>query len=306
MNVLVTGGAGFIGGHLVAALAEAGDRVTSIDRERIRRPLPPGVEEVTLDLRDHAALREAVAEAMPAVVYHLAAQASVAISMREPREDIETNVLATVELARAAADAACRRFLFVSSGGALYGSPERLPAKETTAVAPQSVYGASKAAAELYLDVVSRQTGLSVSVVRPANVYGPWQDPHGEAGVVAIFAQRMLRGEPVTIFGDGRQTRDYVYVGDVAAAIRAAAQAETAATCNVATGRETSTQQIFDALAGLTGYERQPVYGPERPGDVARIALDPSHARRAWGWRPSVKLDDGLAETVRWFRERMA
>jgi UDP-glucose 4-epimerase len=226
--------------------------------------------------------------------------------MREPREDIETNVLATVELARAAADAGCRRFVFVSSGGAMYGQPEALPAPESTPVAPESIYGASKAAAELYLDVVARQTGMEVAVVRPSNVYGPWQDPHGEAGVVAIFSQRMLRGEPVTIYGDGTQTRDYVFVGDVVAAVRSAADAPEPATCNVCTGVETSTQHIFDALAGLTGYERPAVYGPERPGDIARIALDPAHAAAAWAWRPAVAFDDGLRETVDWFRTQLA
>jgi UDP-glucose 4-epimerase len=303
-RAIVTGGAGFIGGHLVAALAAQGVAVTSIDRRRVTRDLPAGAREVTLDLRDAERTRAAVTEAGPEVVYHLAAQASVAVSMREPREDIETNVLATVELARAAADAGCRRFVFVSSGGAMYGQPEALPAPETAPVEPESIYGASKAAAELYLAVVGRQTGMEVAVVRPSNVYGPWQDPHGEAGVVAIFSQRMLRGEPVTIFGDGTQTRDYVYVGDVVAAVRAAADAPVPATCNVCTGVETSTQRIFDELARFAAYERAPVYGPERPGDIAKIALDPARAFAAWGWRPAVALEDGLRETVDWFRSR--
>ncbi len=305
-RAIVTGAAGFIGGHVAAALGAAGVAVTSIDRRPCRRALPDGAREVTLDLRDADRMRAAVTEAAPDVVYHLAAQASVSVSMREPREDIETNVLATVELARAAADAGCRRFVFISSGGAMYGQPDTLPAPESTRVAPESIYGASKAAAELYLQVVARQTGMEVAVVRPSNVYGPWQDPHGEAGVVAIFAQRMLRGEPVTIFGDGSQTRDYVYVGDVVAAVRAAADAPEPATCNVCTGVETSTQQIFDGLAGLTGYERPVIYGPERPGDIARIALDPGHAGLAWGWEPRVALDDGMRETVDWFRMQVA
>ena len=301
-RVIVTGGAGFIGGHLVDALAVAGTEVVSIDRREHPRELPPGVRAVRLDLRDFDATRALVAEIAPARVYHLAAQASVTVSMREPREDIETNVLGTVMLARAAAEAGCERFVFVSSGGAIYGAPEALPAGEQSPIAPQSVYGASKAAAELYLDVIARQSGMLTPVVRPANVYGPRQDPHGEAGVIAIFAQRMLRGEPVTIFGAGSQTRDYVFVNDVVAAIRSAADAPEAATCNVCTGVETSTLRVFDALAAQTGYERAAVYGPERPGDVARSVLDPARAGVAWGWRPTVPLDEGLAQTVAWFR----
>lgn len=303
-RVVVTGGAGFVGGHLIAELVGAGEEVVSIDRRPLRRPLPDGVRALTFDLRDADATRAAIAEIAPERVYHLAAQSSVAVSMRDPREDIETNVLATVTLAAAAAAAACARFVFISSGGTVYGAAERLPTTEDARLAPQSIYGASKAAAEQYLDVIARQHDLSVSVVRPANIYGPWQDPHGEAGVIAIFTQHMLRGEPVTIFGDGSQTRDYVFVSDAIAAIRAAGESADAATANAGTGVETSTQQIFEALAALTGYERPAIYAPERAGDLARIVLDPARAAEAWGWRPAVPLGDGLARTVAWFRER--
>ncbi|MDA0364427.1 MAG: NAD-dependent epimerase/dehydratase family protein [Chloroflexi bacterium] len=302
-RVLVTGGAGFVGGHLIAELAATGAEIVSIDRRPPRRPLPHGVRALTFDLREADATRAAVAEIAPERIYHLAAQSSVAVSMRDPQEDIETNVLATVTLATAAAAAGCARFVFVSSGGTVYGAAEQLPTAEDARLSPRSIYGASKAAAEQYLDVIARQRGLPVAVVRPANIYGPWQDPLGEAGVIAIFAQRMLRGEPVTIFGDGAQTRDYVFVSDVITAMRAAADAPAAATANVGTGAETSTQQIFDGLAALTGYERRAVYEPERPGDLARIVLDPAHAYEAWGWRPTVALADGLARTVAWFRE---
>lgn len=299
----MTGGAVFVGGHLIAELAATGAEVVSIDRRLPQRPLPHGVRVLTFDLRDADATRSAVAEIAPERIYHLAAQSSVAVSMRDPQEDIETNVLATVTLATAAAAAGCARFVFVSSGGTVYGAAERLPTAEDARLSPRSIYGASKAAAEQYLEVIARQHGLPVSVVRPANIYGPWQDPQGEAGVIAIFAQRMLRGEPVTIFGDGAQTRDYVSVSDVIAAMRAAADVPDVATANVGTGVETSTQQIFDGLAALTGYERRAVYEPERPGDLARIVLDPARAYEAWGWRPTVALADGLAQTVAWFRE---
>jgi UDP-glucose 4-epimerase len=300
---LVTGASGFVGGHLVARLAAEGVTVTALDAAPPRAPLPAGVRELRLDLRDRAALAGAVAAARPDVVYHLAAQASVAISMREPEIDIETNVLGTVGLARAAAAAGAHRFVFVSTGGALVGEPAVLPVTEETAAAPESVYGASKLAAERYLALLLRAGGPGLSVVRPGNIYGPAQNPHGEAGVVAIFTARMLANEPVTIFGDGSQQRDYVYVDDVVEALLRAATGPPD-TCLVGSGRGTSTRAVFDALAALTRYERPPQLAPERPGDVGRIWLDCTRARERWGWSPRVDLADGLARTVAWFRER--
>ena len=301
MRVLVTGSSGFIAGHLVRRLVADGHEVTGLDIAEPRRPVD-GWQDVRLDLRDDAGVTRVVAQAKPEIVWHLAAQASVSVSMREPRLDIETNVIASLTLARAAAEAGTRRFVFTSSGGAMFGAPEIVPAGDDTPVEPRSFYGASKAAAEKYLQIVEWETGMTVASVRPANVYGPYQDPHGEAGVVAIFSQRMLRGEPVTIFGTGSDTRDYVYVDDVVDAQVRAAEAPTGEMCVIGTGVETSTRRIFDLLAATCGYERAPVMGPPRAGDIARSALDAAKAQEVWGWRPQVSLEDGLARTVESFR----
>jgi nucleoside-diphosphate-sugar epimerase len=227
--------------------------------------------------------------------------------MRDPRTDVETNALATLELGLAAAEAGTRRLVFISSGGAMYGEPpaEELPSNEDTNVAPMSVYGASKAAAEIYLGVVARQTGLEVSILRPSNIYGPGQNPHGEAGVIAIVARAMLRGEPVTLFGDGSQTRDYVYVDDTVDAVMRASDG-TPDFCDISTGIEVSTGDIFARLAELIGYERPIIYAAERPGDIQRSCIDPGKAARVWDWRPRVTFDEGLAHTVEWFRGEVA
>ena len=222
--------------------------------------------------------------------------------MRDPATDVLTNVLGSVHVAQAAAEAGARRIVFFSSGGALHGAPRSLPANEDTPIAPDAVYGASKIAAEHELGALCRHLGLELSVLRPGNIYGPGQDAAGESGVVAIFSSRMLAGEPVTIFGDGSQQRDYVYVGDVVEAALLAAGREPA-TCVIGTGEGTSTQRIFDTLAALTGYGQPPVYAAERPGDHAAIYLDPSRAGELWGWAPRTALEEGMARTVEWFRE---
>ena len=299
---LVTGGAGFIGRHLVARLARERCAVTSLDVASPRYPPPEGVRALSADIRDEAALTAAFAESRPQVVYHLAAQASVAASMRDPAADVETNVLGAVRVAQAAAAAGARRLVFFSTGGALYGEPERIPVDEQTPAAPASVYGASKLAAERHLAVLAEARGFELSVLRPGNVYGPAQDPEGEAGVVAIFAARMLRNEPVTIFGDGSQARDYVYVDDVVEAALLAATGEPA-TCLVGAGVATPTLEVFETLARLCRYEQRPRFAPDRPGDIQRIALDAGRARSLWGWTPRWSLERGLAATVEWFRE---
>ncbi len=308
MRALVTGSSGFVGSHLVRRLLADGHEVTGFDAQPPRRPLEPGAEgwrNIRGDIRDEATVRAAMAEARPEVVYHLAAQVSVSVSMREPRLDIETNVLGTTLLAQAAAEAGARRFVNTSSGGAMFGEPPVIPADDETEPRPQSFYGASKVAAELYLQIIQAETGMSVASVRPANIFGPWQDPHGEAGVVAIFTRRMLRNEDVVVFAPGTDTRDYVYVDDVVSALVLAGDAPRGEMCVVGTGVETSTLDIFHALARLTGYERAPVMGPPRPGDIPRIALDARRAREAWGWQPAVTFEDGLARTVEAFREEL-
>ncbi len=304
-SALVTGSSGFVGGHLVRRLAADGWSVSGLSLAppaAAGEPPPDGVREYLGDIRDHEATRAIVAEAQPEVVFHLAAQASVPVSMRDPASDVLTNVLGSVHVAQAAAEAGARRIVFFSSGGALHGAPRSLPANEDTPIAPDAVYGASKIAAEHELGALCRHLGLELSVLRPGNIYGPGQDAAGESGVVAIFSSRMLAGEPVTIFGDGSQQRDYVYVDDIVEAALLAAGREPA-TCVIGTGEGTSTQRIFDTLAALTGYGQPPVYAAERPGDHAAIYLDPSRAGELWGWAPRTALEEGMARTVEWFRE---
>jgi UDP-glucose 4-epimerase len=301
---LVTGASGFIGGHLLARLARDGCSVVGLDAappDPSAAAPPAGAEVLTVDIRDDEAVRVALDEVRPEVVYHLAAQASVAMSMRDPAADIEVNVLGSVRLARAAAEAGVRRFVFFSTGGAIYGQPKRIPVDEETPAMPLSVYGTSKLAAERYLGLLAEHGAFELSVLRPGNVYGPGQDSEGEAGVFAIFAARMLRAEPVTIFGDGSQGRDYVYVDDTVEAALLAATGKPA-TCVIGSGVATRTIEVFETLARLCDYDPEPVFADERPGDIQHIALDATRARSTWGWAPRVSLEQGSAATVEWFR----
>ena len=302
-RAVVTGSSGFVGSHLAARLAADGCAVTGLSNMPPRQPSPERVTEHLADIRDADAVAHIVAEAQPEVVFHLAAQASVPVSMRDPVADIETNVIGSVLVAQAAAAVGARRLVFFSTGGALFGQPAELPAGEHTPVEPQSVYGASKIAAEHELGALCRHLGLELSVLRPGNIYGPGQDAAGESGVVAIFATRMLAGIEATIFGDGSQQRDYVYVADIVDAALRAATGEPA-TCEVGSGRGTSTLEIFGHLAALSGYGREPIFAPERPGDPQAIYLDTSRARARWGWEATTSLEAGLAATVDWFRGR--
>lgn len=296
---LVTGAAGFVGQHLVRSLLADGHTVAGLDHRERPDSLPADLPWWQVDVRDDAALQRALATIRPDVVHHLAAQVSVVASMRDPHLDIETNVLGTVQTAEAARDAGCQRFVFISTGGALIGADAPAIANEQTPPHPTSVYGASKLAAEQLLPRVLG--GMAHSIVRPGNIYGPGQDPNGEAGVVAIFGERMLRGEPVTLYGDGAHVRDYVYIEDVVRAIRLAAEREPA-TCIVGSGEATTTRTVFETLARLTGYGREPIAAPSRPGEVQRIRLDSARAAERWGWEARVSLDDGLRRTVEAFR----
>ena len=302
-RAVVTGSSGFVGSHLAARLAAEGAAVTGLSHGPPPRPHPEGVTERLADVRDEQAVTRAIGEARPDVVFHLAAQASVPVSMRDPAGDLATNAIGSVHVARAAAAAGARRLVFFSTGGALYGQPEVLPADENTPIAPQSVYGASKIAAEHALGALCPHLGLELSVLRPANIYGPGQDSEGESGVVAIFAKLMLAGRAPTVFGDGSQQRDYVYVGDVVEAALLAAAGEPA-TCVVGSGRGTATIEVVRLLARLTGWEGEPNFAPERPGDVRANWLDASRALERWGWSPRVALEDGMAAAVAWFREQ--
>jgi UDP-glucose 4-epimerase len=310
VRTLVTGGAGFIGSTLVDRLAAAGHEVVVVDNlssgrvENLADALASGrVHLAEVDITG-ADLEKVVAEARPEAVYHLAAQIDVRRSVADPLFDARVNVLGTVALARAALDADCRRLVFASSGGTVYGEPDpaSLPVDERHPALATSPYGVSKRTAEDYLASFAPLYGLEPVSLRLGNVYGPRQDPHGEAGVVAIFCNRLLSGEPVTIFGDGRQTRDYVFVEDVVDAFLAAGERDGAAGArvNVGTGVETSVLGLYQALREVTGFGPEPGFAPPRPGELQRIALDSAEAGRALGWQRRVDLPEGLARTWNW------
>ncbi|HEX4669531.1 MAG TPA: NAD-dependent epimerase/dehydratase family protein [Solirubrobacterales bacterium] len=307
MKTLVTGGAGFIGSNLVDALLARGDEVTVVDdlstgrRGNLDGALAAGAELVELDIRDAAALAALAAERRPETVFHLAAQIDVRKSLEDPAFDAAINVGGTANVLDAARGADAKRFVFVSTGGAIYGEGEgqHLPLDESTAIAPFSAYGQSKFAAEGYLALYERLYGLSSIALRLGNVYGPRQDPLGEAGVIAIFCGLLQSGRRPTIFGDGTQTRDYIYVGDVVAAALAAAQSPVAGPVNLGTGIETSVLQLAEALGRLGGAENfEPEFAPPRAGEVQRISIDAGRAERELGWRPATNLEDGLRQTL--------
>jgi UDP-glucose 4-epimerase len=297
MRAIVTGGAGFIGSHVADALAARGDEVHVLDdlSSGRRENVPAGAELHVADIRDPGAVFDAV---RPEVVFHLAAQASVSVSVAKPLFDAEVNVLGTVALLDAALPHGAQ-LVFSSTGGAIYGECQT-PATEEWERRPLSPYGTSKLAGEEYLASWNRLHGTRHVALRYGNVYGPRQDPHGEAGVVAIFLRAVADGPRPSIFGDGSQERDYVYVGDVARATLAATQLE-GGVLNVATGRPTSVLELVDAMRRATGREIDPEHGPERLCDLQRSVLDPSLAERELGWRAEVSLEDGLRETWQYF-----
>ena len=299
-RALVTGGAGFIGSHLADRLIEDGAEVSVLDNLQTGR-VGNVNSKATLHEVDIAAADLSVIfdRARPQVVFHLAAQASVIRSMADPREDARVNVLGSLNVMEQCVRVGIDRFVLWSTGGALYGEPETMPCAEDHPIRPLSIYGVSKYAVEKYLPVMATVGGFPYTILRYANVYGPRQDPGGEAGVVAIFAKRMLEDREVTIFGDGMDQRDYISVADaVEAGILALDQGNRSDVFNIGTGTGTSVITIFDHLARATGYTRRPVHAPPRPGEVRRIALDASRARAELGWTPAVTLDEGIERTV--------
>jgi UDP-glucose 4-epimerase len=294
MRVLVTGGAGFIGSHVVDALVSRGDEVTAVDNLAIGKR--ENVHEAAkLDVRDiREPLDDLFAEVRPEAVFHLAAQAAVRVSTEQPHEDAEINVLGTIRVLEAARRHGAQ-VVFSSTGGAIYGECTR-PAPEDAPLEPISPYGASKLAAEEYLRMYNRLHETIHVSLRYANVYGPRQDPHGEAGVVAIFLGALAAGEQPRIFGDGRQTRDYVYVGDVArATVNAIGQR--GGVFNIATGREVSVLELYEQCRRTAGSSQEPRHDEPRLGDLRRSVLDPSLAAAELGFAPMVELEDGLAAT---------
>ena len=303
MRILVTGGAGFIGSHIATQLLAAGHEVAILDDFSTghRENIPAGAICYECDLRE-LRLDAILAEFQPEVISHHAAQMSVRVSIQRPRFDAAVNVEGGINLLECALRAGTRKILYASTGGAVYGEPRVLPCDEEHPIAPLCHYGVSKYTFEQYLALYGRLYGLDHTILRYPNVYGPRQDPEGEAGVVAIFARRMLHGLPVTIYGDGQQERDFIFVGDVARATLAALTAAPGATINLGSGIGTSVRTIFDTLAELTGYTTKAQFGASRLGEVQRIYLTGERASALLGWVPTVTLRAGLAATVDWIR----
>lgn len=297
MRAVVTGGAGFIGSHVSDALLERGDDVHVVDNLSRGNPdnVPDGAELHVADIREP--LGELFTEIGAEVVFHLAAQIDVRVSVADPLVDAAVNVLGTINVIEAARQTGAK-VIFTSTGGAIYGECDA-PAPESAAREPLSPYGTSKLAAEEYLATWNRLYGTSHVALRLGNVYGPRQDPHGEAGVVSIFLQKLSEGEPATIFGDGSQTRDYVFAPDVARAM-IAAQAASGGVFNVGTGTETSVVELWEACCAASGVTAEAVNAEPRLGELQRSVLDPSAAARELGWAPSVALHDGLVATWQW------
>jgi UDP-glucose 4-epimerase len=299
LKILVTGGAGFIGSHVVDALIAQGHAVVVVDDLSTGRArnLNPRATFYQIDIRD-AGLREVFERERPEVVDHHAAQIDVRRAIEDPLHDAQINVLGSLNLLACAQTTGVRKLVYISTGGAVYGEPEYLPCDERHPIRPLSPYGVSKHTVEHYLELYRINYGLDYTVLRYPNVYGPRQDPLGEAGVVAIFTQRMLAGQPVTIFGDGEQQRDFVYVGDCAAANLLALSGGAGRIYNLGWGEGVTVNRIYAELARVTGYTLPAQYAPARLGEVNRTYLTAALIRAELGWEPRVTLGEGLALTA--------
>lgn len=296
----MTGGAGFIGSHVVDALVGRGDRVTVIDdlstgkRSNLEQAIERGAELRVADVADAAAISDIFAAAAPELVFHLAAQIDVRSSVEHPAHDAGVNVLGTIAVLGSARTVGARRVVNTSTGGGLYGDADVLPTPEDHPIRPLAPYGQSKHAAEGYCELYSRLHGVATVSLRYGNVYGPRQNIHGEAGVVAIFCGHLVEGRRTTVFGDGQQTRDWIDVSDVVRANLLAAEAVLTGPVNIGTGRETSVLDLLETLREFDGGLRDPEFAPERPGEVRRSCLDVSRAQAELGFKAQVQLRDGL------------
>jgi len=308
MRILVTGGAGFIGSHVADRYVALGHDVAVLDNlsSGFREFVPSRARFYPIDITDGAALDACLAEFRPEIVNHHAAQIDVRKSVADPLFDARVNLLGGIELLLACTRHGARKLVYASTGGALYGEGRVLPASEEHPVNPEAPYGASKHAFEHYLYLWKLLHGLDYTVLRYPNVYGPRQNPHGEAGVNAIFIGLMLKGERPRIFGTGEQVRDYLYVSDVVEANELALTGGGGQMVNLGTGVGTSVNQIFRELQSILGFAQEPIYEPARPGEVQRIFLDASRARRVLGWQPRTAFREGLERTVEWTRAAAA
>jgi len=302
-HILVTGGAGFIGSHIAGAFLERGWRVSAIDNlsTGVRSNLDPRATLIEADLRDASTIA-LLDELRPDVVCHQAAQVDVRTSVGDPATDAEINVIASLRLLQKSLETGVQRFLFASTGGAIYGEPVEVPQTEEHPRMPLSPYGCAKLAVEHYMDYYREVHGMQTVALRYANVYGPRQNAHGEAGVIAIFARKMLRDEEVTINGSGEQTRDYTFVEDVVAANVAAVEHTLTGAWNVGTGIETSVNELHTLLANAARVTRAAKHGPAKTGEQMRSVLDGSRLRTLAKLAPPVQLHEGLERTVEWFR----
>jgi UDP-glucose 4-epimerase len=306
MRFLVTGGAGFIASHLVDALIAAGHRVVVIDDLSTgkRENLNPQATFYNLNICS-AAVADVFAKERPDVVSHHAAQMDVRRAVREPQFDATVNVVGSVNILQFARQSGVRKILYASTGGAVYGEPSYLPVKESHPLAPLSPYGLTKHTFEGYLSLYRRLYGLSFTVLRYPNVYGPRQDPHGEAGVVAIFTQQMLTGELPKIFGDGTKTRDYLYISDIVAANLLVIESGDGETYNLGWGKEISDDRVFTTVRDALAVNVESSYAQSRPGEIEHICLDSQKIHRDLGWKPTVSFEEGVARTVKWHKSRM-
>ncbi len=302
-RAVVTGGAGFIGSHIVDALLSSGYSVDIIDdlSSGNEANVSKGAVLHRMDIRSPEA-RAFLSKHSPDLLVHAAAQISVRASMENPVFDAETNVVGLVNLLHAFSGRKPPHIVFLSTGGAIYGEQDYFPAAEDHPVRPTSVYGLAKRVGEMYLDLWGREYKLTWTALRLANVYGPRQNPHGEAGVVAIFSQRLLRKQQAVINGEGTQTRDFVYVGDVAAAAKVVAEKRITGTFNIGTGRETSVNELYELIRKSVGTDSRAPHVEAKAGEQMRSCIDASLAAKTFGWRPSMKIEDGIKATVEWFR----
>ncbi len=306
MRIMVTGGAGFIGSNTVDALVVLGkhevcvlDDLSSGKRHQVNS----AARFYQVDIRDGARVAEVFEREKPEVLLHLAAQMDVRRSVADPAFDAQVNLIGFLNLMEAGRRNGLRRVVFSSTGGAIYGEQERFPCDESHPCRPVSPYGVAKLATERYLFFYEVQYGIRHVALRYANVYGPRQDPHGEAGVVAIFCGRLLNKQPVTIFGDGEQTRDYIFVGDIVRANLAALERDCSGAINIGTGIESSVNRLYGTLAEVAGVKMAPNYAPARPGEQTRSVISPARAEKELDWRPRVALREGLAQTLRFFQQ---